>query len=190
MQRRRPLTAALLPVVALAALLGAGLLGPAATTGAVDATQRTDRSAVPVPDLPGVPVATVTAPIAAPKRDKRLVRLINAARRDRGLRPVRVVAALTHAAALRSMVNATTTALVHDPALGATASKAGCRWTRVGENIAVQPATAGAKAIFNAYRRSAPHWAIILDRGFRQVGSATLVAGAQAWNTVKFANGC
>jgi uncharacterized protein YkwD len=97
------------------------------------------------------------------------------ARRQSGLRALRLSVRLTEAARAKSVDIArcgfSHTACGH--AFEYEVNKTGYRWTRVGENLAWGTGPLGrASAIFSTWLRSPGHRANILDPAFRNVGLA------------------
>jgi uncharacterized protein YkwD len=83
--------------------------------------------------------------------------------------------------------------LVHNPNLGRAVTKACPDWTTYGENIGEAPGS-NPSDMFSAYMHSPEHKANILDKHYREIGSATVAITVNGvttqWNVTDFANGC
>lgn len=105
-----------------------------------------------------------------------VLRLVNDARVDLGLRPLRADGRLGSLAVLRARWMAERGVLSHDTyggTIGVAVTGAGVPWISVGENVARSsgPADdAAAGILFQAWRNSAPHWAAITSNSFNYVG--------------------
>lgn len=83
--------------------------------------------------------------------------------------------------------------LVHNPALERKVTRVCPNWTALGENIGKHGGN-NPRSMFQAYMRSAPHRANVLDNSYRQVGVATIRITrhhhVEQWNVMDFANHC
>jgi uncharacterized protein YkwD len=123
--------------------------------------------------------------------DKALVRLINRARKARGLRPFKLSVRLAQSSDVWSRRLASRTALSHDPNLQRAVVQARCSAVSyIGENVAFD--SSSPRSMFQRYMRSPVHRANLLSRRYTQIGTATVVTRsrrgtASHWNTMRFA---
>ena len=105
--------------------------------------------------------------------EKKVVRLTNARRIDRGCRPVRVVSTLNLAAQRHTNRMARAHRLEHqlpgEPGLGRRVTRAGYRgWTMIAENIAAGHPTA--RSVVRGWMQSPGHRRNILNCRYRHIG--------------------
>jgi uncharacterized protein YkwD len=140
--------------------------------------------------------APMTTPAAASMRavntvllngfEARLVAEINAARAERGLRPLKVVSGATDVARSWSWHMARVRTLSHNPSLVDDIDHAGSgSWRMVAENVGFGPSDEPA-TLFAAYMHSTPHRANILDSSARYLGVGVVERDSVAYNTLDF----
>ena len=108
---------------------------------------------------------------------------VNSHRRSRGLSALGTSGALTNAAQLQANYMASTGRMTHTGAGGTTVgtrvTRAGYRWSMVGENIAYgQPSSS---AVVYAWLRSPPHAANMFNPKFTQLGVGVAYAHGVYW---------
>ena len=102
-----------------------------------------------------------------------LVKWINSARSNRGLRPLTVGATLTELAGDRATTLAKTESLVHPDCLSCTFRSYRVSFSTCGEVIAYTTYPWGyeaARSIFRGWKSSSSHWAALMGKGFRRIG--------------------
>ena len=98
----------------------------------------------------------------------RLLRLVNVARRQAGVRPLRLAPGFTDVARRWSKGMAVRRTLTHNPHLAASVQVAGgASWRVIGENVAFG---GDADSVFRMYMASAPHRANILSPSYQFLG--------------------
>src|SRR3954447_12382575 len=103
-----------------------------------------------------------------------LVKDINDARHNAGLRPLIVVAGATDVARRWTWVQAKRQLLEHNPLLVSDLQRAGSgAWHDIAENVGTGPA-GDPRLLFTAYMNSAPHRENILDGAARYLGVGTV----------------
>lgn len=112
-----------------------------------------------------------------------VVSYVNAHRRSRGLRQLTVSAALNRAAQGHANWMASAGRMSHvgsgGTTVGTRVTRAGYRWSMVGENIAFgQPS---ASAVVYAWLRSAPHAANMFNASYTQVGVGVAYGRGAYW---------
>lgn len=116
----------------------------------------------------------------------RLVELLNAARQDHGLVPLKLASGTTTVAAGWTQQLAADQRLSHNPDLQAQLEAHGSKdWTVLGENVGDSD-TQDPDGLFAAYMASPEHRENVLTAKFRYLGNAVLFAGGRAWNTMDF----
>jgi uncharacterized protein YkwD len=135
------------------------------------------RLALPFALIAGLAIAAFapTASASTSYAEGLVVSLINQARSQRGLVPLRYDSDLTAISGLRASRMASANVLNHTIGgnLASQLRTYGVRWYRYGEDVGWSTATwptSSARAIFNAWMRSAPHRALILSNRFNYVG--------------------
>jgi hypothetical protein len=135
-----------------------------------------------------------TASAATSYAEGLVVSLINQARTARGLVPLRYDSDLVAISGLRASRMASANTLSHTVGgnLSSQLRAYGARWYRYGEDIGWSTATwptSSARAIFNAWMRSAPHRALILSDRFNYlgVGLAYRSSNRRTYGSVVFA---
>lgn len=126
-----------------------------------------------------VPAQLATAEIASALRPRAvLLRYINQARTDHGIRKIGMIDVLAVRAARHSAAMARAQRLFHSSRLYAKVARWNPRcW---GETIAVGPSVG---AVYRAWMRSAPHHEILLARRYRQIGIGIDVVRGHWWIT-------
>ena len=118
---------------------------------------------------------TASATTSGSTAESAIISWINSARSARGLVPLRYDNDLAAISGLRSKRMASANVLSHSIGGNLTSQlrSYGVQWYRYGEDIGWSTATwptNSARAIFNAWMRSAPHRAIILSNRFNYIG--------------------
>ena len=120
--------------------------------------------------------ATTTSSVATT-----LLRLTNADRAARGLRPLRADSRLATIARSRAANLTTASTFSHAAAggsLSTTLTRAGIQWYAWAENLAYMPGglrTSTAAALYSAWKRSSSHWATLMSRTLNYVGFGVAV---------------
>lgn len=102
-----------------------------------------------------------------------LLRWVNAARADRGLVPLRLHSGLVDLAGDRAASMAASGSLKHPSCLGCMLTNRGIQWYSVGEVVASTTYPWGdqaAQSIFNGWKRSSTHWALLMSSTFNYIG--------------------
>jgi len=105
--------------------------------------------------------------------EAKLVSLINAERSKRGLVPLRLHPGLVDLAGDQAASMASTNLLAHISCLGCTLSSRGIQWYTAGEVIAWTSYPWGdqaAQSIFNAWKGSSGHWAMLMSSRYNYFG--------------------
>jgi uncharacterized protein YkwD len=138
----------------------------------------TGRPAAAFQILPGIRVNAVEA---------RLLRLVNAARTNRGIPALKITPGYTDVARRWSAVMATRRQMAHNPSLVTqVAASGGSAWRAVAENVGYGY---DADTLFQAYMRSTLHRANILNPTYRYVGMGWAERpGGLGFNTQVFVN--
>jgi uncharacterized protein YkwD len=116
------------------------------------------------------------APVAASTAstmEADLLRWINEARVRKGLVPLRLLAPLVDLAGDRASYMASKNVLKHPSCLGCLLTNRGIQWYAAGEVIASTSYPWGSQAatsIFNMWKRSSGHWAILMSSRFNYIG--------------------
>ena len=119
--------------------------------------------------------------------DTHLIQLINKARVNRGLRPLRVAAGTTDIAHSWSCHMAAVRAMSHNSNLAHELATHGSnRWTSYDENVGFVTRHQGASRLFHSYMNSPMHRANILDSSARYIGTWTKRGGGYRFNTIDF----
>jgi uncharacterized protein YkwD len=125
---------------------------------------------------------TAVGPIAHPSpvqagtaetMEGKLVSLVNAERTKRGLVPLRLHPGLVDLAGDRAAYMASKNLLAHITCLGCTLSSRGIQWYAAGEVIAWTSYPWGdqaAQSIYNAWRGSSGHWAMLMSSRYNYLG--------------------
>jgi uncharacterized protein YkwD len=125
---------------------------------------------------------TAVGPIAHPSpasagtadtMEAKLVSLINVERSKRGLAPLRLHSGLVDLAGDRAAYMASVNSLLHISCLGCTLNARGIQWYTAGEVIAWTSYPWGSQAaqsIFNAWRGSSGHWAMLMSSRYNYFG--------------------
>jgi uncharacterized protein YkwD len=113
--------------------------------------------------------------------------LVNSSRRSRGLAPLALDARLTNAAQLQANYMASIGRMTHTGSGGSTVAtrvtRAGYRWSYVGENIAFGQTSSN--AVVAAWLASPPHAANIYGAHYTQMGlGLTYARGVYWWSLV------
>ena len=105
--------------------------------------------------------------------EAQILTLVNAARANRGLAPLRMGPKLEQFAGSRAAQMARTGVLKHPSCLACMMRSWGITFTNYGETIAWTYAPWGSKAaasIVNIWRNSPPHWGLLMSSKFSRVG--------------------
>ncbi len=139
----------------------------------VAASSATTSKATPVPTantLPGVAIDPTTL-----GEEEIIVNLVNDARAEQGLNPLRINPILTRVALLHSQDQAVQQLLSHDGIDGSKVadrvSRAGYVWRMVGENVLLQHAQDAGDA-FLGWWSSPPHQKNMMNPDFEEIGIA------------------
>ena len=124
-----------------------------------------------------------------------LLRLVNGARAELGLRPLRADSKLGSLAVHRARWMAQRGEMSHETYGGpidAAVNTTGIRWLSAGENVGWASGVSGAAAaqtLFEAWRASPPHWAAITSDTFNYVGVGVALKspGAETYAALVFA---
>ena len=143
--------------------------------------------------LPAVPVqAAVINGVTLNASEATIVRLVNNARKNAGVAPVRVTAGTTDVARRWARHMAANRVLKHNPSFASQVAKSGSpRWGRITENVGYGSAC-NLNQLFQAYMKSPGHKKNILDSKVRYIGIGSVdrtTAGwpcGQVWNTMNF----
>jgi len=126
--------------------------------------------------------ATAVGPLAHPSpvsagtaetMEAKLVSLINGERSKRGLAPLRLHSGLVDLAGDQAAYMASKNLLAHISCLGCTLNSRGIQWYAAGEVIAWTSYPWGdqaAQSIFNAWRGSSGHWAMLMSSRYNYFG--------------------
>jgi uncharacterized protein YkwD len=102
-----------------------------------------------------------------------IVKWVNHARANRGIKPLRVTTRLTNLAGDRSATLAGSQSLAHPSCLSCVFRSYDIAFSRCGENIAWTSYPWGYKAarsIYLGWKRSSTHWSILMNRGYHRIG--------------------
>jgi uncharacterized protein YkwD len=124
--------------------------------------------------LSGVPASGATL------RRQKMLHWVNEARKDHGIRPLKMAPYVVDLAHDHNLAMARKQKLFHTKDLG---SKLRVNWHSWGENIGAGSTPWG---LFRAYMRSPDHRRNILDRGFDHVGINFVVRKGIMWSTMDF----
>lgn len=105
--------------------------------------------------------------------ESQILSLVNAARANRDLAPLRLRASLVDLAGDRAAKMARTGVLKHPNCLPCIFDRRGISYSTYGETIAWTFAPMGTKAarsLFNIWRNSPPHWALLMSSRLDRVG--------------------
>jgi len=121
-----------------------------------------------------------------------IVKWVNNARENRGVRPLRVTTKLTDLAGARAATLARTANLVHPSCLSCTFRAYSVSFSTCGEDIAMTSYPWGyqaARSIYNAWRGSPGHWTILMSGKFGRigVGVAYRSSGGTTWASADLA---
>ncbi|HEX3707541.1 MAG TPA: CAP domain-containing protein [Mycobacteriales bacterium] len=143
-----------------------------------------------------VPAAAAHAAPAKNVRtyDKNMLRYVNAARTNHGLKPLKESAGLYAVAHSRAAFLAKHNAVGHPPNLGPQVQAKCPKMRTVGENSGAQGKTSAHK-MFELYKASPIHWANIISPDFGYVGIATIKVPngdgtAAEYDVMDFADHC
>lgn len=117
------------------------------------------------------PTPVVAATAATIEAD--LLARINAARASRGLVPLRLHSGLVDLAGDRAASMASNGKLSHPSCLSCMFTNRGIQWYSVGEVIAYTTYPWGdqaAESIYNSWKRSSTHWALLMSSKFNYIG--------------------
>ncbi len=170
--RRRRAVAAIALLVAAAAFADAGPANAASTRLS------------PTVSAVGGSSANLTAARPSPASTQTNVQMyVNAHRRSRGLAPLAMSAALTNAAQSQANYMASTGRMTHTGSGGSTVgtrvTRAGYRWSMVGENIAYGQTSSS--AVVYAWLMSPPHAANMFNPRYTQMGVGVAYAHGVYW---------
>jgi uncharacterized protein YkwD len=127
-------------------------------------------------------LATAAGPLAHPSpvaagtaetMEAKIVSLVNAERTKRGLVPLRVHSALVKLAGDRAAYMVSINQMQHISCLGCTLNARGIQWWSAAENIAWTNYPWGDQAalsIFNSWKNSSGHWAILMSSHYNYIG--------------------
>lgn len=116
---------------------------------------------------------TVVAASTAGSMESQILGWVNAERSKRGLVPLRLHAGLVDLAGDRAAEMASTGVMAHPSCLSCVVNARGFQWYGVGEVIAYTTWPWGgqaARSIFNGWKGSPPHWALLMSNQFNYVG--------------------
>lgn len=127
-------------------------------------------------------LATAVGPVAHPSivaagtaetMEAKIVSMVNAERTKRGLVPLRLHSGLVALAGDRAAYMASINQMQHISCLGCTLTARGIQWWTAGENIAWTSYPWGDQAalsIFNGWKNSSGHWAILMSSHYNYIG--------------------
>lgn len=133
-------------------------------------------------------VATGVGPAAHPAdvragtaetMEAQLLTLVNGARTQQGLVPLRGWSRLTDMAGDRAASMARTGSLSHPSCLGCLFTSYGVTWYRVGEALASTSwpwGSQAAQSIFNVWKGSSLHWSLLMSSSFNYIGLGVALA--------------
>lgn len=107
--------------------------------------------------------------------------LVNKARVAAGRAPLSLRSNITYVAHRWSANMAAKRRLYHNPYLAR--QLAGISWSYLGENVGYGSTVAG---VFNAFMKSAPHKANILNGRYKRIGIGVVAGGGKYWVTLDF----
>jgi uncharacterized protein YkwD len=117
------------------------------------------------------------APVSAgtaSNMEAKILGWINDARARRDIKPLRVTDKLRNLAGDRAAELARTGDLEHPDCLSCLLNSRDISWDRCGEVIAMNSGYDwghdAARAVFESWRNSAPHWDLLMSRSFRRIG--------------------
>jgi uncharacterized protein YkwD len=116
--------------------------------------------------------ATVQASTATTMQTE-ILGWVNSARASHGLRPLRLLSSLVTLAEGRAATMASTGVLAHPSCLSCMFNSHGIQWYSCGEDIAMTTYPWGdqaAQSIFNLWKSSSGHWAILMSATFNYIG--------------------
>lgn len=109
---------------------------------------------------------------------------INDARKTAGLAPLRLLSSLSSYAASRAAKMASTGVMAHPSCLGCDLNARSIQWYSCGEDIAATSYPWGdqaAHSIFNAWKGSSGHWAILMSRTLNYIGIGVAYRSSNHW---------
>jgi uncharacterized protein YkwD len=116
---------------------------------------------------------SIVAAGTAETMEARIVSLVNGERTKRGLVPLRLHAGLVDLAGDRATYMASIGQMQHISCLGCTLNARGIQWWSAGEDIAWTSYPWGDQAalsIFNGWKGSSGHWALLMSSHFNYIG--------------------